>query len=126
MGAFVTYSTHKWDQLKDFKVQPFWNLECGVEGGREALKGAEETLTIERAKLDTAVNLCTLFEFPDLLKESQQMIGEMESNCKLMHKVRASGGYRRLCICFSPGLRRTISASLSAYTIAALLLSWID
>lgn len=50
---------------------------------------AEEVLEKERKKLDAAIHLCTLFEFPDLIKESERMIAEMESSCKLMYKVIA-------------------------------------
>lgn len=75
-------------QLKEFKVRPFWDFECGAEAGRKALGEAEEALGKERKKLDAATHLCTLFEFPDAIKESQQMIADMESNCKLMYKVR--------------------------------------
>lgn len=78
-------------QLKDFKVRPFWDFECGAEAGRKALGEAEEVLGKERKKLDAATHLCTLFEFPDAIKESQQMIADMESNCKLMYKVGNSG-----------------------------------
>lgn len=74
-------------QLKAFKVRPFWEFECGPEAGRKALVEAEEALIKERKKLDTATHLCALFDFPDLIKESQRMIGDMESNCKLMYKV---------------------------------------
>lgn len=55
-----------------------------------ALGEAEEMLGKERKKLDAATHLCTLFEFPDAIKESQQMIADMESNCKLMYKVQKS------------------------------------
>ena len=75
-------------QLKEFKVRPFWDFECGAEEGRKALGEAEEALGKERKKLDAATHLCTLFEFPDAIKESQRMIADMESNCKLMYKVR--------------------------------------
>lgn len=75
-------------QLKEFKVRPFWDFECGADAGRKALGEAEEALGKERKKLDAATHLCTLFEFPDAIKESQQMIADMESNCKLMYKVR--------------------------------------
>lgn len=68
-------------------MRPFWKFECGAEAGRKALAEAEETLGKERKKLDSATHLCTLFEFPDLIKESQRMIADMESNCKLMYKV---------------------------------------
>eukprot|EP00903_Cladosiphon_okamuranus_P015249 g14093.t1 len=74
-------------QLKDFKVRPFWDFECGADAGRKNLGEAEEALGKERKKLDAATHLCTLFEFPDAIKESQQMIADMESNCKLMYKV---------------------------------------
>lgn len=75
-------------QLKEFKVRPFWDFECGAEAGRKALGEAEDMLGKERKKLDAATHLCTLFEFPDAIKESQRMIADMESNCKLMYKVR--------------------------------------
>lgn len=74
-------------QLKEFKARPFWEIECGAEGGRKALADAEDALVKERKKLDAATHLCSLFEFPDLIKESQRMIADMESNCKLMYKV---------------------------------------
>jgi len=74
-------------QLKEFKARPFWDFECGAEAGRNALGEAEEALRKERKKLDAATHLCTLFEFPDAIKESQRMIADMESNCKLMYKV---------------------------------------
>lgn len=74
-------------QLKEFKVRPFWEFECGAEAGRTTLAEAEEALGKERKKLDAATHLCTLFEFPELIKESQRMIADMESNCKLMYKV---------------------------------------
>lgn len=74
-------------QLKAFKVRPFWEFECGPEAGRKALAEAEDALVKERKKLDTATHLCALFDFPDLIKESQRMIAGMESNCKLMYKV---------------------------------------
>ncbi len=77
-------------QLKEFKARPFWDFECGAEAGRKALGEAEEALGKERKKLDAATHLCTLFEFPDAIKESQRMIADMESNCKLMYKVRDS------------------------------------
>lgn len=101
MSSFVVFSSFcRWRmddmtrvflrQLKEFKVRPFWDFECGAEAGRKALGEAEEALGIERKKLDTATHLCTLFEFPDAIKESQQMIADMQSNCKLMYKVRNS------------------------------------
>ncbi|CAB1113053.1 unnamed protein product [Ectocarpus sp. CCAP 1310/34] len=74
-------------QLKEFKVRPFWEFECGAEEGRKALGEAEDALAKERKKLDAATHLCALFEFPDAIKESQRMIADMESNCKLMYKV---------------------------------------
>lgn len=74
--------------MKAFKVRPFWEFECGPEAGRKALVEAEEALIKERKKLDNATHLCVLFDFPDLIKESQRMIADMESNCKLMYKVR--------------------------------------
>lgn len=83
-------------QLKDFKVRPFWEFECGAEAGRTALAEAEEALGKERKKLDAATHLCTLFEFPDLIKESQRMIADMESNCKLMYKVCCCACWPRL------------------------------
>lgn len=82
-------------QLKEFKTRPFWDFECGAEAGRKALGEAEEALAKERKKLDAATHLCTLFEFPDAIKESQRMIADMESNCKLMYKVRD-------CACIEP------------------------
>lgn len=69
-------------------MRPFWEFDCGAEAGRQALAEAEDALGKERKKLDTATHLCALFEFPDLIKESQRMIADMESNCKLMYKVR--------------------------------------
>ncbi|CBJ30911.1 Dynein heavy chain family dynein heavy chain [Ectocarpus siliculosus] len=75
------------EQLKEFKVRPFWEFECGAEEGRKALGEAEDALAKERKKLDAATHLCALFEFPDAIKESQRMIADMESNCKLMYKV---------------------------------------
>ncbi|CAN0549223.1 unnamed protein product, partial [Ectocarpus sp. 8 AP-2014] len=61
-----------------------WEFECGAEDGRKALSEAEDALAKERKKLDAATHLCALFEFPDAIKESQRMIADMESNCKLM------------------------------------------
>eukprot|EP00904_Undaria_pinnatifida_P003126 jgi/Undpi1/12814/HiC_scaffold_7.g02481.m1 len=75
------------EQLKEFKVRPFWEFECGAEAGRTTLAEAEDALGKERKKLDAATHLCALFEFPELIKESQRMIADMESNCKLMYKV---------------------------------------
>ena len=74
-------------QLKAFKVRPFWEFECGAEAGRATLAEAEEALGKERKELDAANHLCALFEFPDLIKESQRVIADMESNCKLMYQV---------------------------------------
>lgn len=74
-------------QLEAFKARPFWDFDCGPEAGRKALAEAEEALMKEKKKLQAAIHLCTLFDFPDLIKESERMIAHMECCCKLMYKV---------------------------------------
>lgn len=68
------------NDLGVFKGNDFWGFDTGAEQARELMAAQTDRLKKERAQMEEYTNLCQLFEFPDAINKSRELVEEQE-NC---------------------------------------------
>jgi dynein heavy chain, axonemal len=75
-----SYCKDMTNKLKEFKFRPFWKDTSSSIDARQAMKEADKFLSTERTNLALKSQICSTFDFPNLVNVGKDAFNEMISD----------------------------------------------